>query len=212
MRSAHTGGKIAGKLGLARSAQSLRIHSCERELGYVEKTSVEQLELRNYCKREERQRHKRLLLPVDAHRICALYERLAVALEAFRIARGHKSRDVEGERIDLAVLLVGNDHSAAYPRKLVCRLCHTLVVVAEQNYVVRIVRNGYTHSAAPEAVTFQQPLADVASVLMALHHRHLEDVRADYVDVAVLRGNLHNLAAGDHVAGENGHNPCPLAL
>ena len=75
-----------------------------------------------------------------------------------------------------------------------------------------VVRDGYAHRAALEAITLQKSLADVARMLMAFDYRHLEDVRSDYVDVAVLGIYVHYLATRNNVAGENGHDSSLSAL
>ena len=75
--------------------------------------------------------------------------------------------------MDFTASAVNYDHSAAYFFKPVCGFCHTCIVVAEKNDIVRSLRYGYSHCAALKAVAFKQGFAYVARKAVAFNDRKL---------------------------------------
>ena len=139
----------------------------------------------NDGQRHERKRHKRVDPARDAELeglLLGVFERL-VDLDKRRFA--HDACNLELELAEhLAV--VHHDDAAAELDDAVDRRGHVLLVRADDDDVVAVVRDGCRHRAGLEAVALDVADADVVRVLVALDDGNFQDVvlNADLFSVA----------------------------
>lgn len=139
----------------------------------------------NDGQRHERKRHKRVDPARDAELeglLLGVFERL-VDLDKRRFA--HDACNLELELAEhLAV--VHHDDAAAELDDAVDRRSHVLLIHADDNDVVAVVRDGCRHRAGLEAVALDVADADVVRVLVALDDGNFQDVvlNADLFGVA----------------------------
>ena len=142
----------------------------------------------NDGQRHERKRHKRVDPARDAELeglLLGVFERL-VDLDKRRFA--HDACNLELELAEhLAV--VHHDDAAAELDDAVDRRGHVLLVRADDDDVVAVVRDGCRHRAGLEAVALDVADADVVRVLVALDDGNFQDVvlNADLFGVARYR-------------------------
>ena len=144
----------------------------------VEHAARREAQRRDDGQRHERKRHKRVDPARDAEiegLFLGVFERF-VDLDERRFA--HDARDLELELAEYLAAVHHNDAAAKLDDAVDCR-GHVLLVRADDDDVVAVVRDGRRHRAGLEAVALDVADADVVRVLVTLNDGNLENVILD---------------------------------
>ena len=163
--------------------------------------NVDDAARRDAERRDDRQRHEaecheRVDARLDAELKCGGLRALELFVHLGQRAVGHDARDLEHD-VPANFAVFDHHDAAVLLHDLIRSEGHIVLIRADDDDVVRIMRDGGRHRACLQAVALNVAESNVVCVLVALDDRDLQDVllEIDPVGIPIVgRGDL----AGDH--------------